>query len=147
MILLKVFHSSFHIILGPKFLFFSLYTPSRITLTDILIKHVIYVNIYRFTCALPFTRVTPQCWLLFKRLKAAIARCLIMHAVSYWGHLPYAWNSPPMFYSARNLSMFYTTNMVYIGIMKVRGFWPKIITPKPPWYLLSDSLGALVMHS
>ena len=28
--------------------------------------------------------------------------------------------------------------------MKVWGFWPKIISPKPAWYLLSGSLGALV---
>jgi len=31
--------------------------------------------------------------------------------------------------------------------MKVKGFWPQIITPKPAWYLLSNSLGALVRHN
>ena len=31
--------------------------------------------------------------------------------------------------------------------MKVRGFQPQIITPKPAWYLLSDSLRVLVRHS
>ena len=41
----------------------------------------------------------------------------------------------------------YSTVVLYIGINKVWGFWPKIITPKPAWYLLSDSLGALVRHS
>ena len=28
----------------------------------------------------------------------------------------------------------YNTVVLYIGIMKVRGFWPQIITPKPTWY-------------
>ena len=31
--------------------------------------------------------------------------------------------------------------------MKVKGFWPKIITPKPALYLFSESLGALFRHS
>ena len=31
--------------------------------------------------------------------------------------------------------------------MKVWGFWPKIISPIPARYLLSDSLGVLVRHS
>ena len=35
----------------------------------------------------------------------------------------------------------------YIGIMKVRGFWPKIISPKPAWYLLPKGLGVLVRQS
>jgi len=38
-------------------------------------------------------------------------------------------------------------NYIIIRIMKVRGFWPQIITPKPARYLLSASLGALVRHS
>ena len=25
----------------------------------------------------------------------------------------------------------YSTVVLYVGIMKVRGFWPQIITPKP----------------
>ena len=32
----------------------------------------------------------------------------------------------------------YSTVVLYIGIMKVRGFWPQMITPKPAWYLLYD---------
>jgi len=30
-----------------------------------------------------------------------------------------------------------------VGIMKVWGFWPTIINPKPAWYLLSDTFGVL----
>ena len=41
----------------------------------------------------------------------------------------------------------YSTVVLYIGIMKVRGFWPEIITPKQAWYLLSDTLGVLVRLS
>ena len=41
----------------------------------------------------------------------------------------------------------YSTAVLYIGIMKVWEFWPKIISPKPAWYLLSDSLRLLVRHS
>jgi len=41
----------------------------------------------------------------------------------------------------------YSTVVLYIGIMKVRGFQLKIITPKPAWYLLPESLGVLVRHS
>ena len=30
-----------------------------------------------------------------------------------------------------SLKLSYSTVVLYIGIMKVRGFWPKIIIPKP----------------
>jgi len=41
----------------------------------------------------------------------------------------------------------YSMVVLYIGIMKVWGFWPEIITQKPAWYLLSDTLGVLVRLS
>ena len=41
----------------------------------------------------------------------------------------------------------YSTVVLYIGIMKVWGFWPEIITRKPAWYLLSGTLGVLVRLS
>jgi len=41
----------------------------------------------------------------------------------------------------------YSTVVLCIGIMKVRGFWSQIITLNPAWYLLSHSLRAFVRHS
>ena len=62
------------------------------------------------------------------------------------------WQSQASYQCDRQMNWFsgllsYSTVVLYIGIMKVWGFWPEIITPKPAWYLLSGTLGVLVRLS
>ena len=50
-------------------------------------------------------------------------------------------------YSVRSKPIVQYSNVYTVGIIKVKGFWPKINTQKPAWYLLPDGLVALVWHS
>ena len=58
------------------------------------------------------------------KLKKKFQLLTVAMNILYNGHIGFV--SHPVY-----LAISYSTVVLYIGIMKVWGFWPKIITPRP----------------